>query len=86
MAKRETLPQITPPDPDQIMLTDIAPVSIGERLGWLANQPMQPKRVQRALDVGFWDSMRKQLGMVWSSNRLAEMPASSPTRKWTVRN
>jgi hypothetical protein len=45
------------------MLTGVAPVSMGERLGWLANQPMQPKRVQRALDIGFWDPMRNQLEM-----------------------
>jgi hypothetical protein len=63
MAKRKTLPQITPPDPDQIMMTGVAPVSMGERLGRLANQPMQPKRAQRALDVGFWDPMRNQLEM-----------------------
>lgn len=63
MAKRKTLQQITPPDPGQIMMTGIAPVSIGERLGWLANQPMQPKRAQCALDVGFWDPMRNQLEM-----------------------
>ena len=44
MAKRKTLPQIAPPDPDQIMIAGVAPVSVGERLGWLANQPMQPRR------------------------------------------
>ena len=63
MAKRKTLTQITPPDPNQIMMTGVAPVSMGERLGWLANQPMQPKRVQRALDIGCWDPMRDQLEM-----------------------
>ncbi len=60
MAKRKTVPQITPPGPDQIMLTGVAPVSMGERLGWLANQPMKPKRV---LDIGFWDPMRDQMEM-----------------------
>lgn len=63
MAKRKTLPQITPPDPDQIVMAGVAPVSMGEQLGWLANQPMQPKRVQRALDIGFWDPMRDQMEM-----------------------
>ena len=63
MPKRKTLPQIAPPDPDQIMLTGVAPISMGERLGWLANQPMQPKRVQRALVIGFWDPMRDHLEM-----------------------
>ena len=63
MAKRKTLPQITPPDPDQIMLAGISPVSMGERLGWLANQPMQPRHAQRPLDIGFWNPMRSQLEM-----------------------
>jgi hypothetical protein len=63
MAKRKSLPQIIPADPDQIMMVGVAPVSMGEQLGWLANQPMQPKRAQRALDIGFWDSMRNQLEM-----------------------
>jgi len=63
MAKRKPLPQITPPDPDQIMMASVAPVSMGERLGWLANQPMQPKRAQCALDIGFGDPMRNQLEM-----------------------
>lgn len=63
MAKRNTLPQITPPDPDQIMLTGVAHISMGERLGWLAKQPMQSKRAQRALDIGFWEPMREQLEM-----------------------
>lgn len=63
MAKRKALKQITPSDPAQIMMAGVAPVSMGERLGWLANQPMQPKRVQRALDIGFWNPMRNQLEM-----------------------
>ena len=63
MAKRKSLPQITPPDPDQIMMAVVAPVSMGERLGWLANQPMQPRSKQRPLDIGFWNPMRDQLEM-----------------------
>ena len=63
MTKRKALKQITPPDPAQIMMAGVAPVSIGERLGWLANQPMQPKRHQRPLDIGFWNPMRNQLEM-----------------------
>ena len=63
MAKRKTLPQITPPDPTQIMMAGVAPVSMGERLGWLAAQPMQPKRQQRPLDIGFWNPMRDQIEM-----------------------
>ena len=63
MAKRKTLAQITPPDPAQIMMAGVAPVSMGERLGWLANQPMQPRRAQRPLDIGFWNPMRDQIEM-----------------------
>ena len=61
--KRKDLASVTPPDPDQIMIEDIAPVSMGERLGWLAAQPMQPRREQRPLDIGFWNPMRDQLEM-----------------------
>ena len=63
MAKRKTLPQIAPPDPAQIMLAGISPVSMGERLGWLANQPMQPRLAQRPLDIGFLNPMRDQIEM-----------------------
>jgi hypothetical protein len=63
MTKRKPLPQIAPPDPDQLMMVGVAPISMGERLGWLANQPMQPKRHQRALDIGFWNPMRDQIEM-----------------------
>ena len=63
MAKRKTLPLITPPDPAQIMMAGVAPVSMGERLGWLANQPMQPRRQQRPLDIGLWSPMRDQIEM-----------------------
>jgi hypothetical protein len=61
--KRKDLASVTPPDPDQIMIEGIAPVSMGERLGWLAAQPIQPRREQRPLDIGFWDPMRDQLEM-----------------------
>ena len=61
--KRKDLASVTPPDPDQIMIAGIAVVSMGERLGWLAAQPMQPRREQRPLDVGFWDPMRNQIEM-----------------------
>ena len=60
---RKTLPKIAPPDPAQIMMAGVAPVSLGERLGWLANQPMQPRRQQRPLDIGFWNPMRDQIEM-----------------------
>jgi hypothetical protein len=61
--KRRKLPQIVAADPDQIMMAGVAPVSVGERLGWLAGQPMQPRREQRPLDIGFWNPMRDQIEM-----------------------
>jgi len=61
MTKRKSLPQITPPDPDQIMMAGVAPSAWGA--AWLANQPMQPKRHQRPLDIGFWNPMRDQIEM-----------------------
>ena len=64
MTKRKALKQIAPPDPAQIMMTGVAPVSMGERLGWLANQPMQPRRAQRPLDIGFWNPKRDQIEMI----------------------
>jgi hypothetical protein len=50
-------------DPAQLMIAGVAPVSMGERLSWQAQQPMQPKRQQRPLDIGFWNPMRNQLEM-----------------------
>ena len=61
--KRKIMPPITSADPDQIMMGGVAPVSLGERLGWLANLPIQPGRAQRPLDIGFWDPMRNQIEM-----------------------
>lgn len=61
--KRKDPPQIVAPDPDQIVMDGVAPVSMGERLGWLAAQPMQPRREQRPLDIGFWNPMRDQIEM-----------------------
>ena len=50
-------------DPDQMIIAGVAPVRVSERLGWLANQPMQPCREQRPLDIGFWNPMRNQIEM-----------------------
>jgi hypothetical protein len=58
--------RIAPPfDPDQMIIAGVQPVSLGQRLTWAAQQPMQPKRAQHPLDVGFWDPMRNQLEMFW---------------------
>jgi hypothetical protein len=36
---------------------------MGEWLGRLADQPMQPRREERPLDIGFWNPMRHQIKM-----------------------
>lgn len=61
--KRKPVPAVALPDPNQITMAGVAPVTMGERLSWLATQPMQPSREQRPLDVGFWDPMRNQIEM-----------------------
>lgn len=60
--KRERI-VVVADDPNQMMIAGVKPVSLGERLTWAAQQPMQPKRSQRPLDIGFWDPMRNQLEM-----------------------
>lgn len=61
--KRRCVSQVAASDPDQIMMSGVPAVTLGERLTWAAQQPMQPKRTQRPLDIGFWDPMRQQLEM-----------------------
>lgn len=61
--KRKASSRAIVSDPDQMMIAGVQPVSLGERLTWAAQQPMQPERAQRPLDIGFWDPMRQQLEM-----------------------
>lgn len=61
--KRKSTSLVVMPDPDQATFVSVTPVSLRERLTWAAQQPMQPKRGQRPLDIGFWDPMRNQLEM-----------------------
>jgi hypothetical protein len=63
MSKMRREARVNTPNPNQMMITGVAPVSMGERLGWLAAQPIQLRREQRPLDIGFWDPMRHQLEM-----------------------
>jgi hypothetical protein len=63
MAKREVAARLEGADPAQIIMPGVRPVSLGERLNWHAQLPMQPRRVQKPLDIGFWDPMRDQLEM-----------------------
>ena len=63
MAKRKQPVRVAEPDSAQIVMPGVQPVSLGERLQWQAQMPMQPRRVQKPLDVCFWDAMRDQLEM-----------------------
>ena len=63
MAKRKQPVRDAESDPAQIVMPGVQPVSLGERLQWQAQLPMQPSRAQRPLDIGFWDPLRDQLEM-----------------------
>ena len=63
MARRKQPVRVGEPDPAQIVMPGVQPVSLGERLQFLAQLPMEPRRAQKPLDVGFWDAMRNQLEM-----------------------
>lgn len=55
--------RIAESEPNQMMIAGVKPVRLGERLSWATQQPMQAKRAQRPLDIGFWDPLRDQLEM-----------------------
>lgn len=63
MAKRKVAVRLEAADPAQIIMPSVRPISLGERLNWQAQLPMQPRRAQKPLDIGFWDPMRDQLEM-----------------------
>lgn len=60
MARRKQSVGFSLPDPSQITMPGVQPVSLGERLQFQAGLPMQPRRNQKPLDIGFWDPMRNQ--------------------------
>ena len=61
MARRKHAVSVALPDPAQITMPGVQPVSLGERLQFQAGLPMQPRRSQKPIDIGFWDPMRDQL-------------------------
>ncbi|MEL6876599.1 MAG: hypothetical protein AAGL68_00685 [Pseudomonadota bacterium] len=63
MAKRKPRIRITGPDPDQITMPGVRPVTLGDKLQCRADMPMLPRRDQKPLDIGFWDPLRDQLEM-----------------------
>jgi hypothetical protein len=58
---RVSVAELALPNPDQMVMPGMKPVAIRERLEWMATLPLEPKREQRPLDVGFWDPMRAQI-------------------------
>ncbi|RKF23440.1 hypothetical protein D6851_02950 [Altericroceibacterium spongiae] len=63
MARRKKPVHIAEPDPNQITMPGVRPVSLAERLQCRADTPMLPRRMQKPMDIGFWDPMRDQLEM-----------------------
>ena len=46
---------------EQVLMPGVQPVTMGQRLAILALSPLQAKREQRPLDIGFWNPMRNQI-------------------------
>lgn len=63
MAKHKEPVRIAEPDPNQITIPGVRPATLAERLQCRADMPMLPHRVQKPMDIGFWDPMRDQLEM-----------------------
>ncbi len=61
MARRKQSVRVAEPNPNQINMPGVQPVSLGERLQFQAGLPMQPRRGQKPQDTGFWEPMRVQL-------------------------
>lgn len=63
MTRRKSSVRVAGPDPDQIIMPRVRPVTLGEKLQCRADMPMLPRRNQKPLDIGFWDPMRDQLDL-----------------------
>ncbi len=63
MTKRKGIVRLEGADPAHTVMSGVKAVSLGERLNWQAQLPIQPRRAQKPLDIGFWDPMRDQLEM-----------------------
>ncbi|MCB2087074.1 MAG: hypothetical protein KDE07_11565 [Sphingomonadaceae bacterium] len=63
MSRRKQPVRIAEPDPNQIAMPGMRPVTLAERLQCRADMPMLPRRVQKPMDIGFWDPMCDQLEM-----------------------
>ena len=63
MSRRKQPVRIAEPAPNQIAMPGMRPVTLAERLQCRADMPMLPRRVQKPMDIGFWDPMCDQLEM-----------------------
>lgn len=61
MTKRKSQVRIARPDPDQITMPGVSPVTLGEKLQCCTDMPVLPRRNQKPREIGFWDPMRDQL-------------------------
>lgn len=50
-------------DPDQMLMPDVRPITLRDRLQWQMEQPLASQREQKPLDTGFWDPMRQQMDL-----------------------
>lgn len=64
-SKKERLSQLAESQVDdgQAVIEGVQPVSLGERLSWMTDLPIEPPRKQKLLDVGLWNPMRDQLDL-----------------------
>ena len=63
MTRRNPPVRIAGPDPDQITMPGVRPVTLGEKLQCGADMPMLPRRNQKPRDIGFWDPLRDKLDL-----------------------
>lgn len=63
LSKKERLAELKTKsvDDDQAVIDGVRPISLGERLSWMASEPLEPSKTQKPLDIGFWDPMRDQM-------------------------
>jgi hypothetical protein len=48
----------------QLLVPGVKPISLRERLEWRAQAPLQPRKLQRPLDIGLFDlAARNQLDL-----------------------
>ncbi len=50
-------------DRGKTVIESMAHVSLGERLVWMAGQPMEPGKPQQSVNIGFWNPMRYQMDL-----------------------